>query len=136
MHDTPEASGSAQFLEADWLTLDGVQTGHTTLFTDGAAEPGALDAPMWLGKSSYLPVRKMYETPRPDGKARPVIDLEPHYENTHHQFDVSTRATSLLVLDLKTRYQRAQAIWRARDIRIGGWQAVSYHLRNHSIHIR
>jgi hypothetical protein len=30
----------------------------------------------------------MYATLRPDGTPRPVMDLEPHYENTHHFFNV------------------------------------------------
>ena len=44
---------------------------------------------LWGGKSSYIPIRKMYNTPRPNGHPRPVVDLEPHYEATHYSFDVS-----------------------------------------------
>jgi hypothetical protein len=41
----------------------------------------------WQGSSSYAPIRTMYECG--DGVIKPVIDLEPHYEATHHAFNVS-----------------------------------------------
>lgn len=44
--------------------------------------------PMWYARSSYVPVRKMYHSVGPDGRPRPVMDLEAHYENTHHWFTV------------------------------------------------
>jgi hypothetical protein len=53
------------------------------------AQSGGGGMPMWFARSSYVPIRKMYETMRKDGKPRPVIDLEAHYENTHHWFSVS-----------------------------------------------
>jgi hypothetical protein len=62
---------------------------------------------MWQAKSSYVPVRRMYAATRPDGRPRPVMDLEPHYEATHHWFN------------------REMEIWGADDVRKGAWQAVS-----------
>jgi hypothetical protein len=82
---------SAQFPDADWLTLDCVQTGHTDF-------PHSV--PNWFSTSCYMPVRTMYKNAEKvkGGKLRPVIDLEPHYESTHHSFDVSpTRATFRLM---------------------------------------
>lgn len=49
--------------------------------------------PMWLARSSYVPIRKMYNTVSPEGRPRPVLDLEPHYENTHHFFSVSSEVS-------------------------------------------
>jgi len=72
---------SLQFPDADWLSLDCIQTGHCDF-------PHAV--PNWFSTSSYLPVRKMYANATPAGTPRPVIDLEPHYESTHHAFDVSS----------------------------------------------
>lgn len=82
----PEASGSAQFPDADWLSLDVVQSGHS----DGQ-HPHNPEwfVDMWHAKSSYEAIRKMYATLRPDGRPRPVMDLEAHYENTHYWFAVS-----------------------------------------------
>lgn len=53
--------------------------------TEANAQAGAGDLPLWFARSSYVPLRKMYDN-RP---IRPVMDLEPHYENTHHFFNVS-----------------------------------------------
>ena len=61
---------------------------------------------IWKGSGSYEPIRKMYAAMRPNGKPRPVIDLEPHYEATHHWFTYSRK------------------LWTADDIRSGAWQAV------------
>jgi hypothetical protein len=58
---------------------------------DGNAQAGGVQMPMWYARSGYVPVRKMYETRKKDGTPRPVIDLEAHYENTHHWFTVSRR---------------------------------------------
>jgi hypothetical protein len=58
---------------------------------DGNAQAGGVQMPMWYARSGYIPVRKMYETRKKDGRPRPVIDLEAHYENTHHWFTVSWR---------------------------------------------
>jgi len=94
----PEASSSAQFPDVDWLSLDVVQTGHhdsgspdienAPKVGEVHAQTGAGNLSMWYARSCYVPIRKMYATPRPDGKPRPVMDLEPHYENTHHFFNV------------------------------------------------
>jgi hypothetical protein len=46
---------------------------------------------MWHAKSPYLAIRQMYSNRRRDGRPRPVIDLEAHYENTHHWFQVGSR---------------------------------------------
>ena len=99
--NTCETSASAQFPDADWLSLDVVQTGHhdsqppsaastasSEDDSEGHAQAGAGNMPMWLARSSYDPIRKMYSTPTPKGGPRPVMDLEPHYENTHHFFSV------------------------------------------------
>jgi hypothetical protein len=83
----PPASGSAQFPEASWLSLDGVQTGHSETQFNENLEPSK-NVKMWRSRSPYLPIRQMYNTPRPDGRPRPVIDLEPHYEATHYKFNV------------------------------------------------
>lgn len=111
MPQGPEATASANFPDADWLTLDGVQSGHSN-----DASPPALRNPatahltpasIWPAVSSYVPLRKMYKTERPGGGARPVLELEAHYENTHHWFDPS------------------QELWTADNIRRGAWQGVS-----------
>ncbi|RSH90754.1 hypothetical protein EHS25_009929 [Saitozyma podzolica] len=73
---------------------------------DGNAQAGGVQMPMWYARSGYVPVRKMYETRKKDGTPRPVIDLEAHYENTHHWFTFT------------------KPLWTAADIRRGGWQAI------------
>lgn len=118
----PVSTGSAQFPTSDWLTLDACQTGHQDISNPRRPAPtGTTDAPpsgqtnasskpalqMWQAKSSYVPIRRMYSTPKPDGHPRPVLDLEPHYEATHHWF---------------TRHME---IWNHDDVRKGAWQAVS-----------
>ncbi|KAL7418636.1 hypothetical protein Q5752_007094 [Cryptotrichosporon argae] len=116
----PEASASAQFPDADWLAFDCVQSGHHDVKppsngvdeaddagstgTDVQAGKGSVN--MWKCRNSYEPVRKMYATPRPDGKPRPVLDLEPHYENIHEWFNLNGPK------------------WQGRDIRSGLWQGV------------
>ena len=115
----PEASSSAQFSEADWLTLDVIQTGHhdgapknrppppPTAATSASqtddeegshAQAGAGRMPMWQARSSYIPIRKMYQTQKKGGGFRPVMDLEAHYENTHHFFQVGTLSLWLHIL--------------------------------------
>ena len=100
MPGTPESSSSAQFPDADWLTLDVIQSGHhdteKPVFLDAAESSGGGDAqsgaggiPVWMARSSYDPIRKMYATPKKGGGIRPVMDLEAHYENTHYCFRVS-----------------------------------------------
>ncbi|RSH83833.1 hypothetical protein EHS25_005448 [Saitozyma podzolica] len=101
----PPASGSAQFPEASWLSLDGVQTGHSETQFNENLEPSK-NVKMWRSRSPYLPIRQMYNTPRPDGRPRPVIDLEPHYEATHYKFN------------------RDLPIWEDADIRNGAWQSL------------
>lgn len=70
---------------------------------------------------------------------RPVIDLEPHYESTHHSFDVSpTRATFRLMdtvsdVVLFQSQQPTRPVWGAADIRNGGYQAVSSGLHGRPI---
>lgn len=123
---------SAQFPDADWLTLDCVQTGHTDF-------PHSV--PNWFSTSCYLPVRTMYKNAEKvkGGKLRPVIDLEPHYESTHHSFDVSpTRATFRLMdtvsdIVLSQSQQPTRPVWGAADIRNGGYQAVSSGLHGRPI---
>jgi hypothetical protein len=83
-HAQASACASAQFPESSWLSLDCVQTGHGDRHDNPAVKIN-----MWQGTKPYVPVRMMYETMRPDGSPRPVIDLEPHYESTHHMFNVS-----------------------------------------------
>lgn len=93
--DGVPTTASNQFPDADWLTVDGVQSGHY----DGPkpvpadAKPGAAmtttPETLWYSKSSYLPIRQMYAARTKDGKPRPVLELEAHYEATHHWFDVS-----------------------------------------------
>lgn len=78
--NTPKATSSQFFPEADWLSMDVIQSGHM----DGAGlqggDFGGITA--WRAKSSYIPVRLMYEQKTKDGKPRPVMDLEGHYEST------------------------------------------------------
>ncbi|WWD01007.1 hypothetical protein V866_007945 [Kwoniella sp. B9012] len=100
-HAPAPAMASAQFPDADWLTLDCVQSGHMDVHPFKS-----MNGSMWQASNSYLPVRTMYSTMRPNGKPRPVIDLEGHYEATHHAFNP------------------ANPIWGAADIRNGAWQAI------------
>lgn len=76
---------SVQFPDAEWLSLDCVQSGHS----DELMHPPSAHIDMWFARNSYIPVRQMYSHSLPNGKPRPVIDLEPHYEATHYHFDVS-----------------------------------------------
>lgn len=95
----PEALNSSEWPDADWLCLDGCQTGHHDGWKDtdikapeeGAskAQSGAAPMPMWFARSSYIPIRKMYSARTKHGKPRPWMDLEPHYEMIHPGFDVS-----------------------------------------------
>ncbi|KAL7418647.1 hypothetical protein Q5752_007106 [Cryptotrichosporon argae] len=103
--NTPDSTASAQFPQASWLCLDGIQSGHMDRAPKDTTAASA-SVGMWAGKSSYVPIRKMYNTPRPDGRPRPVVDLEPHYEATHYSFELD------------------RPIWNARDIRLGAWQGV------------
>lgn len=89
----PEATASAQFPDATWLSMDCVQSGHYNgappkMEDNGnASQSGDIGEALelWKGAASYEPIRKMYNTLRPDGKPRPCIDLEPHYDgHTHH----------------------------------------------------
>lgn len=114
--DRPEASASAQFPDSEWVTLDCVQTGHWNSIpetknseagTQAGGGPGGL-LRHWSGSACYEPIRKMYNTMCPKGLPRPVIDLEPHYEATHHSFDL------------------ARPLWEANEIRSGAWQAVGH----------
>jgi hypothetical protein len=126
MPQGPVSTGSAQFPEADWLALDGCQSGHYNTDNKPATKMPANSAPgasngqagsasgdpktlmhLWRGMSSYIPIRLMYNALRPDGNPRPVIDLEPHYENTHHWFT------------------HGQPLWTAGNVRKGAWQGVS-----------
>ncbi|KAK1925242.1 hypothetical protein DB88DRAFT_257238 [Papiliotrema laurentii] len=116
----PESTGSAQFPDASWLSLDACQSGHYNTAwrpvlpgdkLDNGQTGSVVDDPkllphLWRAMSSYVPIRKMYATPRPDGRPRPVLDLEPHYENTHHWF------------------REGHPIWRADNIRRGAWQGI------------
>ncbi len=116
--NTPIATGSSQFPNTDWLSMDACQTGHQDASNPRRPAPGAPNPAsdsaqsgqsslqMWQAKSSYVPIRRMYSNLRPDGQPRPVLDLEPHYEATHHWF---------------TRHME---IWGADDVRKGAWQAV------------
>jgi hypothetical protein len=66
---------------------------------------------MWHARSPYIPVRRMYATLRSDGRPRPVIDLEPHYENTHYYFAVSLLYSYILpVICLIVRLDRRTAL--------------------------
>lgn len=76
------AMASAQFPDADWLSLDCVQSGHLDIHPLPHMQQHT-----WQGTSSYGPVRTMFEKNK-----RCVIDLEGHYEATHHAFDVSCSA--------------------------------------------
>lgn len=104
----PNASAGAQFPDAEWLSLDCVQTGHWNTPGGADVDPTKEQALLhWRGSSPYEAIRKMYNNPRSDGTPRPVIDLEAHYEATHHAF----------TYDLP--------LWTADDIRTGAWQSVS-----------
>ncbi|BEI82007.1 hypothetical protein CcaverHIS002_0211670 [Cutaneotrichosporon cavernicola] len=107
-----ETTASAQFPDADWLSFDCMQTGHY----DGpmperagggteSAQLGVTDS-LWYSKSSYIPMRKMYAARRRDGRPRPVLDLEAHYESAHHWFS------------------EKYPLWTADDIRNGMWQGL------------
>lgn len=123
-----ESSSSAQFPNADWLSLDVIQTGHH----DSAVPPSDVEAgeddeeehaqtgagglDMWFARSSYVPIRRMYSTPRPDGRPRPVMDLEPHYENTHHFFNVREGAfTTLYQLTFRAKPQSGPRATSAQE---------------------
>jgi hypothetical protein len=84
-HAKTPACASLQFPQSSWLSLDCIQTGHG----DRHDNPN-VKINMWQGTKPYVPLRIMYNTMRPDGRPRPVIDLEPHYESTHYMFNVST----------------------------------------------
>jgi hypothetical protein len=83
-HAKASACASAQFPQSNWLSLDCIQTGHGDRHDNPEVKIN-----MWQGTKPYVPVRMMYDTLRPDGTPRPVIDLEPHYESTHYMFNVS-----------------------------------------------
>jgi hypothetical protein len=95
----PQAIASAFFPDRDWLTLDGSQSGHA----DFPNLPFRPAFGWWDSRSSHAPVRKMWET-KP---ARPIIDLESHYEDLHN------------ALDAKQGWK-----WAADDIRAGAWQSA------------
>ncbi|ORY25529.1 hypothetical protein BCR39DRAFT_543890 [Naematelia encephala] len=118
----PESTGSAQFPDADWLTMDACQSGHYNAASRprvdeeekgvagsqtgvSSSDPRCLPH-LWRAVSSYEPIRKMYNTPRPDGHPRPVVDLEAHYENTRHWF------------------RKPYPLWTADNIRRGAWQGI------------
>jgi hypothetical protein len=79
-----------------------VQTGHHDSGSpdaENAPKVGEVHAQTGAGNLSYVPIRKMYATSRPDGTPRPVMDLEPHYENTHHFFNVRVPDLAKLMLE-------------------------------------
>ncbi|KAK8843944.1 hypothetical protein IAR55_006736 [Kwoniella newhampshirensis] len=99
--DTVETTSSAQFPDATWLGYDVVQTGHHDTYRTGEKR-----LPRWFARSSYIPIRKMYATKDKSGRPRPIMDMEPHYENTRMGFIPE------------------EPLWTAKDIRNGGWQAI------------
>ncbi|ORY89802.1 hypothetical protein BCR35DRAFT_350229 [Leucosporidium creatinivorum] len=100
---TCPSTASHFFPDADWLSLDIIQSGHH----DGAGLQGdALLMDSWKATSSYIPVRLMYNQRRKDGRPRPVMDSEQHYESTYEGFDPNQR------------------LWGAADIRNAAFQAV------------
>jgi hypothetical protein len=105
------ATSSAQFPEAEWLTLDCAQSGHYNgrlPGTSGDGQAGGFgdEFSIWQGSGPYEPIRAMFATVGPNGKPRPVLDLEAHYEALHHWFSYKEK------------------LWTAADIRAGAWQSV------------
>ncbi|KAL8291354.1 hypothetical protein RQP46_002332 [Phenoliferia psychrophenolica] len=100
---TVPATSASFFPDADWLSMDVIQSGHS----DGRGNQGDGGlVPMWKATSSYLPVSAMYAHLRKDGTPRPVQDMEGHYESTRKGFEATAD------------------LWGAADIRNGAYQAV------------
>ena len=87
---TPVTTASAQFPGAEWLSLDCVQSGHHDGYPPGQTEgQGGGKMPKWQSSSPYAPIRRMFDAVE---RTQPVIDLEAHYESTHHWFMVRASA--------------------------------------------
>jgi hypothetical protein len=97
----PIALASAFLGDRSWLTFDASQSGHT----DYAPNP---PIPWWNCRRGWEPVELMYAAGESvEGKKRPAIDNEAHYENRY----INGKSTN--------------AYWNASDVRTGSWQAVS-----------
>ncbi|OCF32316.1 hypothetical protein I316_05984 [Kwoniella heveanensis BCC8398] len=105
--DTPQPYASHLFPDSKWLTIDGIQSGHSADREYPHLEDPSIGTLHWFkAQNSVDYVREMYATSTRDGSLRPVIDLEAHYESTHYEF----------------RPEKDQ--WKASNIRQGAWQAV------------
>ncbi|WWC61515.1 uncharacterized protein I303_104099 [Kwoniella dejecticola CBS 10117] len=105
--DTPLPYASHLFPHSKWLTIDGIQSGHTCCYKYPPLSDPSIGTLNWFhAQDSVDLVREMYARSTEDKSLRPVIDLEPHYESTHYNFDP------------------AKEQWKASNIRQGAWQAV------------
>lgn len=94
------ALASDQVGDRDWLTFDASQSGH-------ADYPPNPPIPWWNARRGWETVELMYAVgDTREGKTRPCIDNEPHYEE---------------------RYNNGKDFlpyWNASDVRVGSWQSV------------
>ncbi|KAM0753517.1 hypothetical protein T439DRAFT_322412 [Meredithblackwellia eburnea MCA 4105] len=103
LFNTPPASSDDFFPDAKWLSMDVVQSGHS----DGRGNQGDPELmPSWRATYSYQAIRHMYGKLGPDGKPRPVQDLENHYESTNYGFSYDN------------------PLWNDFDIRNGAYQSI------------
>lgn len=100
MPDAPVALASANLGDRDYLTFDAAQSGH-------ADTPPNPPIPWWNARRGYETVEIMWNA-SVTGRARPVIDNEPHYElRWSRKNDGGDRRP-----------------WNASDVRIGSWQTA------------
>ena len=72
---------------------------------------------MWNGSGSYESIRKMYATLAPNGKPRPVLDLEAHYEATHHWFSYKEKLWTPMISEAGLGRGFVQSMMRGPDVR-------------------
>lgn len=78
---TAPATSGDFFPESEWLSMDIIQSGHIDVKTMGL-QGDARFIDSWDPRSSVVPVRRMYDARTKEGKPRPVMDSEGHYEST------------------------------------------------------
>lgn len=99
MPDAPVALASSNLGDRDYLTFDTAQSGHADI-------PPHPPIPWWNARRGYETVEEMWKAST-NGRTRPVIDNEPHYELRWSRKDAEDRRP-----------------WNASDVRKGAWQTA------------
>ncbi|KAJ5836526.1 hypothetical protein N7447_002552 [Penicillium robsamsonii] len=102
----PDSTASAMYGNQTWLSMDGVQTGHSDINSSQSNSFYGLDyMHQWVPIANQVAVKEMYNrTP-----VRPVMDLENHYEYWNSSISINEDGS----------YR-----WNSSFVRNGAWHAL------------